>query len=99
MEEGAAVVHPEAEILDLDLSPESQLASIFTAELLTTEQVAIRLGTTKHVLAAWRSMRCGPPFVLRKKSAIGYPPEGVNNFLRDREKHRQERQNPRAGKR
>lgn len=94
------MVHPEAEILDVELSPDSKFASIFTAELLTTEQAATLLGVQKRVLAVWRQFQAvGPPFVTLKKGAIGYPPEGLRNFLREREKRRQERQNPRAGKR
>ena len=85
--------------VDAAIAPNPALASIFLSEMLTTEQAAELLGVTKFMLAVWRSVQVGPPFVTLKRGAIGYPPEGVKKFLRQREAWKQERQNPRARKR
>jgi hypothetical protein len=78
------------------------LASVFLSEMLSTEQAADLLGVSRRVLAVWRQFQVGPAFVTLKRGRIGYPPEGVKRFLRDRERRKQERenqrQNPRTGK-
>jgi len=89
------------QLLDVDaaVTPDPAIASVFLSEMLTTEEAGSLLVVSKRVLAVWRQFQLGPPFVTLKRGHIGYPPEGVKLFLRERERRRQERQNPRAGKR
>ena len=84
---------------DAAIAPNPAVASIFLSEMLTTEQAADLLGVPKRLLAAWRNFQVGPPFVTLKRGAIGYPPEGVKQFLRERERRKQERENHRVEKR
>ncbi len=85
--------------VDAAIAHNPVIASIFLSEMLTTEQVSDLLGVPKRFLAVWRQFHIGPPFVTLKRGAIGYPPEGVKNFLRDRERRKQEKDIPRARKR
>jgi hypothetical protein len=89
--------------VDAAIRPNPALASVFLSEMLSTEQAADLLGVSRRVLAVWRQFQAGPAFVTLKGGHIGYPPEGVKRFLRERQKRKQERQNerqnPRAGKR
>ena len=84
--------------MDTAIAPNPTLASIFLSDMLSTEQAADLLGVPKRVLAVWRNVRVGPPFVTLRRGAIGYPAAGVRKFLRQREAWKRERQNPRAGK-
>jgi hypothetical protein len=85
--------------IDAAVTPNPAVASIFLSEMLTTEQAANLLGVSKRLLAVWRSVQVGPPFVTLKKGGIGYPPKSLKEFLRERERRKQERESPRGGKR
>lgn len=87
------------EDIETAIAPNPATVSVFLSEMLTTEQASELLGVSKRVLAVWRTVQVGPPFMTLKRGAIGYPPEGVKSFLRKRLRWKEERENPRAGKR
>lgn len=64
--------------------PNSEIVSVLTAELLTTQQVAGILGLTKWTLAYWRTQRQGPPFMLISRGCIRYSRTELESWLKAR---------------
>lgn len=97
--QGEPMAAEQFQDVDAAIAPNPAIASVFLSEMLTTEQAAMLLGVPKRVLAVWRQFRFGPAFVTLKRGAIGYPPQAIKDFLRKRERWKQERKNPRVGTR
>lgn len=50
-------------------------------QLLTTEQAAAFLGTTKRTLEAWRYVGAGPVFVKLRGRMVRYRPSDLETFV------------------
>lgn len=50
-------------------------------QLLTTEQAAVYLGTTRRTLEAWRYVGAGPVFVKLRGRMVRYRPSDLEAFV------------------
>jgi hypothetical protein len=52
--------------------------------LLTTDDVALRLGVSRHALEQWRGRGVGPPFIRVGDTRVRYALADLNTWLRQR---------------
>lgn len=55
-------------------------------DLLTPEQVAVKLGVSVRTLKEWRKLKTGPKSVRLSHTKVRYREDEVNSFIDDQER-------------
>jgi hypothetical protein len=57
-------------------------AKVHALGLLTTIDVARRLGVSRHAVQLWRGRGVGPPVIKLGPNTVGYSPDALETWLR-----------------
>ncbi len=54
------------------------------SEMLSSNQTALRVGTTVDTLKRWRRKKKGPPYIRLETQRVRYPEDQLEQWLQDR---------------